>query len=256
MKIYNNIILIKKDQIEKLKSILKINKINKKEINNNALKRKIKSIYLSSKVKGKYTLRTLKRIYFNKDFNEDPEITILKENNITLFLNLKKVYYDLSYCTERQILFLFFKETFKEQIEAIDVLYGGIGILGFYLAKLKNILKINIVDFNVFCQFCFLKSLDYQSKDAKKKLIFIKGTVNQYIKETTAKIAICIAPLSKISLKKLSSKYFHLFFYLLLKNNLLNAYEQQLKKYYTKIHVRKVKEYSIDSAIYLFYLSN
>jgi len=254
MKIYNDIITIKQGGIDKLKKILGVNSIIKKEVRLNILNKSIKSIYIASKVRGKYRLRSFKRIYYDSSFSSElPSVALFKENSINIILDLKKVYYDSTYANERKKLLNQLNQVFKVP-QSIDILYGGIGIFGFYLAEITKIDRINIIDFNPACEEWFFKSLLFQPKRIQEKLFFLKEAVLSSSIIKRAKTAICIAPLSTLPLKKLLLLYEEIYYYKNIPNINYPLYILAIENIAKVCLIRKVKEYSKDSSIYLIHI--
>jgi tRNA G37 N-methylase Trm5 len=165
VKIYDNVITIKEVEKEKLLKILGIPKLTKKLVRNNKLNKKIKSIYIASKVRGKYRLRSYRRIYRDLQIDENSSIVRINEKNISLIFDLKKVYYDNTYSNERDLFTTTISQKNIKNKLKIDVLYGGIGVLGFSLIRLPVIESVTIVDFNPFCKKWYEESLKLQSKN-------------------------------------------------------------------------------------------
>ena len=254
MKIYNNLITIKKNEIESLKEILGVSRISTSEIRRNKLKRKIKSIYISSEVKGKYRLRSYKRIYFDKNYNEDPSIVEIKEGGVSLKFDLKKVYYDNTYANERALFLNQIGNRSAKKEISIDVLYGGIGVLGFYLLRCPLIKNTTIVDYNPSCKKWFEESKELQPKKHKNRINFVESKVRDYLKITNNKIAVCIAPLNRIPLVALIRTYEEVYFYILLAKLEVDNYAKSLTSRKVRLTYRVAKEYSSSSIIYLFHL--
>ena len=259
MKIYDKIITIKKQELSKLKRILGVSTLKRSLIRHNRLRKPIKSIYIISRVKGKYRLRTHRRIYYDKSFNESPSQAEIKEGNIKVSLDVKKVYYDTSYCNERLLFTKLLSNRKEKNKVTIDVLYGGIGILGFHLIRIPEVLSCRVVDYNPHCTEWFFKSLEKQPKRYIPKIQFIESSITTHLltkvkeeEDKTKKIAVCIAPLNKIPLKKILKNYDQVFYYLLLDNVEVEGYLSQFNSNKIgKVSFRKVKEYCKGSAIYL-----
>lgn len=246
MKFLNDVLLLKRNELPSLLKWSSSSSLREvfKKARKGLLLKKINSIYYYSEVKGKRRVRSYKKLFsITKDTSSS--VVEVKENNIKVVFDFKKVYYDLTYSNERSLL----SKRIKEIEEGpVDILYGGIGILGFYLSD-KRI--VTIVDNNPYCKDYFEKSLLLQKRIVRQNTSFILSTVHNYLRKSTSRIMIAVAPLIRNNYKAYSRTYDHIFFYQLINKVEVLVYLEDLKKVFSRVEMRIAKEYSNHHNIYL-----
>jgi tRNA G37 N-methylase Trm5 len=253
MKIVGDTLLFKKEEEQKVKKLISVNRLTysliKKSIVNCQLK-KIKVIYRISKVRGKNRIRSYKRIFLdpNREGGLSPSEVLFKENNYRFLIDLKKVYFDSSYSNEKNRL------STQLNGEEIDILYGGAGFFGVYLSK--NFNKINIIDHNSCCR----EYLDKNNHlNSIKNLSFINSTVEAYLlnKNERKGIMLAVNPLNEKMYPFYFEKYKKVYFYKLLNDLEIPLFCKKLTLIgYNINYYKKIKKYSYDSTIYYFDLSS